>query len=89
MPLRPTTLRLAERTYDLIREEAAAQGIPVAQYIREAALMRCMVDRVDRGFGSAGIDLAREVRSLSLARNSDGPHDGGPSKEKGSEQLLS
>ena len=40
MPLRPITIRMSEHVWDLICEEADAEGVSVAQYVRESALAR-------------------------------------------------
>src|SRR4051812_39912574 len=45
--LHATTIRFADRTYTAIALAADAQGISVSQYVREAALIRAVLDELD------------------------------------------
>jgi hypothetical protein len=71
MPLHPTTIRFGDRAYTAIGQAADAQGISISQYVREAALIRAVLDQLDDDpgpFTSTAHDLlalAREVRRLS------------------------
>jgi hypothetical protein len=47
MALHATTIRFADRAYTAIARAADAQGISVSQYVREAALIRAVLDEVD------------------------------------------
>ena len=79
--LKPTTIRFATRAYDLIQGEAGAQGVSVAQYVREAALIRVTIDWVDHHSDRGAVTLAelvRQVRELSsdsepMDRRADDP----------------
>ena len=70
MALHATTIRFGDRGYTAIARAADAQGISVSQYVREAALIRAVLDELD-SFEDAihtGHDLlaiAREVRRLA------------------------
>jgi uncharacterized protein (DUF1778 family) len=71
MPLHPTTIRFGDRAYAAIGRAADSQGISISQYVREAALIRAVLDELEDepgAFVSTGRDLlalAREVRQLS------------------------
>ena len=47
--MRKTTLRLSESLWEALNEEAEREGITVAQYMREAALVRISYERARRG----------------------------------------
>jgi hypothetical protein len=47
MALHATTIRFADRAYVAIARAADAQGISVSQYVREAALIRAVLDELD------------------------------------------
>ena len=47
MALHATTIRFADRAYLAIARAADAQGISVSQYVREAALIRAVLDELD------------------------------------------
>ncbi len=71
MALKPTTIRFATRAYDLLQQEADEQGVSLAQYVREAALLRLVIDRHDRGDSGAD-DLLDHIRQMrTLARDSE------------------
>ena len=70
MALHATTIRFADRGYTAIARAADAQGISVSQYVREAALIRAVLDELDSAEEAVhtGHDLlavAREVRRLA------------------------
>jgi hypothetical protein len=65
--LHATTIRFADRGYAAISRAADAQGVSVSQYVREAALIRAVLDELDEGVERrhTAHDLlapAREVR---------------------------
>ena len=59
MPLRPTTVRFAQDAMDLVQKAADECGVSMAQFVREAALMR------------AAAVLPGEVSVERLARSQD------------------
>jgi hypothetical protein len=68
--LHATTIRFADRAYMAIARAADAQGISVSQYVREAALIRVVLDELDtaeEAIHSAHdlLAVAREVRLLA------------------------
>jgi len=68
--LHPTTIRFGDKAYTAIARAADEQGISVSQYVREAALVRAVLDELDsdREVIHSGHDLlaiAREVRRLA------------------------
>jgi hypothetical protein len=72
VPLHATTIRFADHGYTALSRAADAQGISVSQYVREAALIRVVLDELEsdhpEGRVTTGHDLfavAREVRRLS------------------------
>ena len=72
MALQATTIRFSDRAYTTIGRAADAQGISISQYVREAALIRAVLDelegRPDAPTLSTAHDLlalAREVRGLA------------------------
>ena len=71
MALHPTTIRFADRAYTAIARAADAQGISVSQYVREAALIRAVLDELDFSAEEAVhtahdlLAVAREVRRLA------------------------
>ncbi|MGH3101316.1 MAG: plasmid mobilization protein [Thermoleophilia bacterium] len=70
MALHATTIRFADRAYTAIARAADAQGISVSQYVREAALIRVVLDELDsaeEALHSAHdlLAIAREVRRLA------------------------
>jgi hypothetical protein len=77
MALHATTIRFADRTYLAVARAADAQGISVSQYVREAALIRAVLDDLDtveEALHSAHdlFAVAREVRQLAQV-DSPGP----------------
>ena len=68
--LHATTIRFADRGYSAIARAAEAQGISVSQYVREAALIRAVLDELDTAEQALHtahdlIAVAREVRQLA------------------------
>jgi hypothetical protein len=68
--LHATTIRFADRAYLAIARAADAQAISVSQYVREAALIRAVLDELDsaeEALHSAHdlLAIAREVRRLA------------------------
>lgn len=47
--MRKTTIRLSDRLWQLIQQEAESEGITAAQYIREAVIARIFYDHGLRG----------------------------------------
>ena len=70
MALHATTIRFADRGYAAIARAADAQGISVSQYVREAALIRAVLDELDSAEAAVHtahdlLAIAREVRRLA------------------------
>ena len=70
MALHATTIRFADRAYTAIARAADAQGISVSQYVREAALIRAVLDELDSAEEAIHtahdlLAIAREVRRLA------------------------
>ena len=70
MALHATTIRFGDRGYTTIARAADAQGISVSQYVREAALIRAVLDELDSATEALHtahdlLDIAREVRRLA------------------------
>ena len=70
MALHATTIRFADRGYAAIARAAEAQGVSVSQYVREAALIRAVLDDLDTSEEALHtahdlIAVAREVRQLA------------------------
>jgi hypothetical protein len=68
--LHATTIRFADRGYTAIARAADAQGISVSQYVREAALIRVVLDELDSAEEAVHtahdlLAIAREVRRLA------------------------
>ena len=68
--LHATTIRFADRAYTAIARAADAQGISVSQYVREAALIRAVLDELDSAEDALHtahdlLAIAREVRRLA------------------------
>ena len=75
--LHATTIRFADRTYLAVARAADAQGISVSQYVREAALIRAVLDELDTAEEALHtahdlLAVAREVRQLAQV-DSPGP----------------
>jgi hypothetical protein len=76
--LHATTIRFADRAYLAIARAADAQAISVSQYVREAALIRAVLDELDsaeEALHSAHdlLAIAREVRRLAQVDPSGAP----------------
>ena len=70
MPLHATTIRFADRGHAAISRAAEGQGISISQYVREAALIRAVLDELDTAEEALHtahdlVYLAREVRLLA------------------------
>ena len=72
MPLHATTIRFSDRGYTAIARAADIQGISISQYVREAALIRAILDELEGEPDVPSLStahdllaLAREVRQLS------------------------
>jgi uncharacterized protein (DUF1778 family) len=68
--LHATTIRFGDRAYTAIALAADAQGISVSQYVREAALIRAVLDELDSANEALHtahdlLGVAREVRRLA------------------------
>ena len=68
--LHATTIRFGDRAYTAIARAADAQGISVSQYVREAALIRAVLDELDAAGEAIHtahdlLAVAREVRRLA------------------------
>ena len=68
--LHATTIRFADRAYLAIARAADSQGISVSQYVREAALIRAVLDELDSAEEALHtahdlLAIAREVRRLA------------------------
>jgi uncharacterized protein (DUF1778 family) len=68
--LHPTTIRFGDRAYTAIARAADEQGISVSQYVREAALVRAVLDELDATVDALHtahdlLAVAREVRRLA------------------------
>lgn len=71
MPLVSTTVRFDEVSYNYIRDEARDADISVAQFIREAAIIRAALRGARRAGPGLALDfasLAEEVERLSRVR---------------------
>ena len=72
LALHATTIRFADRSYIAISRAADSQGISISQYVREAALIRAVLDELENQPGAPTLTtahdllaLAREVRRLA------------------------
>jgi len=68
--LHATTIRFADRAYLAIARAADSQGVSVSQYVREAALIRAVLDELDTAEEALHtahdlLAIAREVRRLA------------------------
>ena len=92
MALHATTIRFADRGYAAIARAAEAQGISVSQYVREAALIRAVLDDLDTAEEALHtahdlVDVAREVRRLSEVDAPGPPRASGSATERAAERL--
>ena len=72
MALHATTIRFGDRAYTAIARAADAQGISVSQYVREAALIRAVLDELDsaeEAIHTAHDLLASPARSAASPRS--------------------
>ena len=59
MAMHATTVRFTDDLWELLEREAAAQGVSVAQFVRDAALMRVATVMSKRGDADGDVTLAR------------------------------
>ena len=90
--LHATTIRFADRAYMAIARAADSQGISVSQYVREAALIRAVLDELDsaeEALHSARdlLAIAREVRRLAEVDPPGPPRANAGRKRTGSAKL--
>jgi hypothetical protein len=87
--LHATTIRFADRAYTAIAHAADAQGISVSQYVREAALIRAVLDELDSAEAAVHsahdlLAIAREVRRLAEVDPPGAPRANADSRRSGS-----
>lgn len=68
--LHATTIRFTEKAYMNIARAADGQGISTAQYVREAAMIRAVLDDLDTAEEAVHtahdlVAVAREIRKLA------------------------
>ena len=90
--LHATTIRFADRAYLAIARAADSQGISVSQFVREAALIRAVLDELDsaeEALHSAHdlLAIAREVRQLAEVDPPGPPRANAGRKRSGSAKL--
>ncbi len=90
--LHATTIRFADRAYMAIARAADSQGISVSQFVREAALIRAVLDELDsaeEALHSAHdlLAIAREVRRLAEVDPPGPPRANAGRKRAGSAKL--
>ncbi len=90
--LHATTIRFADRAYMAIARAADSQGISVSQFVREAALIRAVLDELDsaeEALHSAHdlLAIAREVRRLAEVDPPGPPRENAGRKRAGSAKL--
>ena len=78
MALHATTIRFADKAYTAIALAADAQGVSVSQYVREAALIRAVLDELDSANEALHtahdlLGIAREVRRLAEVEPAGAP----------------
>jgi hypothetical protein len=65
MPMRASTIRFPERIWDVLGEEAEAEGVTTSQFIRDSALIRAIWLRTTRGEIDPNVEIVnRAVREL-------------------------
>jgi hypothetical protein len=90
--LHATTIRFADRAYTAIARAADVQGISVSQYVREAALIRAVLDELDSAeealhTGHDLLAIAREVRRLAEVDPPGPPRANAGRRRSGSAKL--
>jgi len=68
------TVRWDDATYEYVRQEAKHAGTTVAQFVREATLIRAVIRSAERDAPGVSRDfreLAREVERMSAVRGVD------------------
>ena len=71
--MRATTLRFSDELWSMLDDEAAAAGVSVAQYIREAALARVMFSAGRRGDPAFAAAIDGAGRALDRRADAQGP----------------
>ena len=71
LALHATTIRFADRSYIAISRAADSQGISISQYVREAALIRAVLDELENQPGAPTLTTAHDL--LALAREHEVP----------------
>ena len=89
MALHATTIRFADRSYVAVARAADAQGISISQYVREAALIRAVLDELDTADEALHtahdlLAVAREVRRLAEVDPPGPPRANADSRRPGS-----
>lgn len=59
--MRGITIRFGDSTYEMVKHEAALEGVSLSAFIREAALMRACIQRARRGEHDP--DLVEPIRA--------------------------
>ena len=90
--LHATTIRFADRAYMAIARAADSQGISVSQYVREAALIRAVLDELDTAEDALHtahdlLGIAREVRRLAEVDPPGPPRANAGRRRSGSAKL--
>ncbi len=70
MAMHATTVRFTDDLWEFVEREAAAQGVSVAQFVRDAALMRVATVMSKRGDADGDATLAR-LAAASASRVSN------------------
>lgn len=73
MGMHDIKVRFTRRSWELIREEAAVDGVSASQFIREAALARTVYMRTRRGEIEAGEIQGEIVRLMRVERQKPAP----------------
>jgi uncharacterized membrane protein YecN with MAPEG domain len=85
--LHATTIRFGDKGYSAIARAAEEQGVSVSQYVREAALVRAVLDELDAAEETVHVahDLlavAREVRRLAQVEAPGPQRSGAPASRR-------
>lgn len=73
MPMHATTVRFSDDLWDLLEREAKGQGVSVAQFVRDAALMRVASVTAKRGELETDEALERLATEAAKRRSSPSP----------------
>ena len=77
MPMRATTIRFADDLWDLLETEASSQRISVAQFVRDAAMLRLGALGEQRGDARTTRTL-EDLAAAAVARRDAAPEQGAP-----------